>query len=171
MSETAKFRNLTTPYCTGCGVDLGPGGDPVTPWAISVDLTDEAIQHYNPGYKSEATELKGDARNLYWFKDGVLDFVYSSGLLEDFRDWDPVLREWVRVLKPGGNLIIAVPDKAIWAEAVRRGQPPNLAHVHESYPGEVSEYVTRLFPGQFEILRDELLPGDYMIVFIARRLK
>lgn len=172
MSESAKYRHLTQPYLSGNGLDLGSGGTPVVPWAISMDLPTGEFLHYRSNQQPEhSIHLAGDARNLHWFRDGVLDFVYSSHLLEDFFEWEPVLAEWARVIKPGGYLVILVPDKELWNEAIRNGQPPNCAHTHESRPGELSEYITRL--GGFEIIQDkltELFPGDYTVLFIARKL-
>lgn len=49
---------------------------------------------------------------LDMFKDDTVDLIYGSHLLEHFprhRTLD-VLKEWHRVLKPGGTLRIAVPD-------------------------------------------------------------
>src|SRR5437867_3001774 len=67
MSETAKHRHLTIRYCQGCGLDLGSGGDPIVPWAISVDLPAE--EGYGTDFGGEV-ELRGDAlRALPWFRD------------------------------------------------------------------------------------------------------
>lgn len=50
--------------------------------------------------------------SLPMFEDNVADLIYSSHNFEYFsRDDAPeVLKEWLRVLKPGGILRIAVPD-------------------------------------------------------------
>lgn len=170
-SETAKYRHLTTEHCRGNGVDIGSGGDPVVPWAINFDLPNDEFDRYHSGHPPrKPIQYGGDAKNLP-FKDGTLDFVYSSHLLEDFFDWDPVLREWMRVLKPGGKLVILVPDKKLWNDAIARGQPPNCAHTHESYPGEISKYVGRL--GRMRVIRDSLtecFPNDYSILFVGVKL-
>ncbi len=44
------------------------------------------------------------------FRDGTFDLVFHQGLLEHFRDPLPLLRENVRVLKPGGVLLVDVPQ-------------------------------------------------------------
>ena len=41
MSETAKYRHLTARYLWGCGIDIGCGADPVTPWANQLGLNPE----------------------------------------------------------------------------------------------------------------------------------
>lgn len=45
------------------------------------------------------------------FGDATFDIVFHQGLLEHFRDPLPLLRENVRVLKPGGILLVDVPQR------------------------------------------------------------
>ncbi|HEX9642148.1 MAG TPA: class I SAM-dependent methyltransferase [Candidatus Krumholzibacteria bacterium] len=45
------------------------------------------------------------------FEDGSFDLVFHQGLLEHFRDPLPLLRENARVLKPGGTLLVDVPQR------------------------------------------------------------
>jgi len=161
-SETGSRRALTVPFCQGFGVDLGSGGDPVVPFAIQIDRNPRA---------RHLVHLFGDATKDLPFKDGVLDYVYSSHLLEDFKDWTPILTEWLRVIKPGGYLVIMVPDHGLFRAAVSRGQPDNLDHKHESRPGELSEYFKRLCP-MGEVVADKLTqgwPDDYNILFVGKK--
>jgi predicted SAM-dependent methyltransferase len=128
-SETSKCRPRLAPYCTGYGVDLGFGGDPIVPHAIGVDLP-QPYTHVG----ARPVQLGGDATRLTWFADGVLDFVYSSHLLEDFVAVGPVLAEWLRVLKPGGRLIIFCPDEQVFRRhCAATGQPYNEHHVHADF--------------------------------------
>jgi SAM-dependent methyltransferase len=170
MSETAKYRHLTVRHLWGCGIDIGCGADPVTPWAIRFDLPAAEYATYNSGEDSRLhhIQLRGDCRSLP-FKDGALDFVYSSHVLEDFADWTPVLAEWVRVLKPGGHLVILIPDKKRWEEALRNGQPPNCAHQHEGYVGELTLYANELGVIPIVDALTDTCPGDYSILFVGRK--
>lgn len=167
ISETAKYRALTTPHCSGVGCDIGSGGDPVVPWAIQFDLPPDVYGAYNGGTVPRGPiQLHGYADRLP-FADGSLDFVYSSHLLEDFAEWLPILNEWVRVLKPFGKLIILLPDKERFAQAVGRGQPPNASHHHEGKAGELSTYADELGLDVIVDRLTNLYPEDYSILFIA----
>ncbi|MDD5261036.1 MAG: methyltransferase domain-containing protein [Methylacidiphilales bacterium] len=129
QSETSKCRLRLARFCTGYGVDLGFGGDPITSQAIRVD---SPMPYANTGTAS--VQLGGDATRLHWFRDGVLDYVYSSHLLEDFEDTKAVLREWVRVLKPGGNLVLFCPDEQVYRQHCKAtGQVYNENHKHPDF--------------------------------------
>ncbi len=55
----------------------------------------------------------GDAKDLSRFEDGSFQAVYASHTLEHFDyagDLEKALREWARVLAPGGTLYVSVPD-------------------------------------------------------------
>lgn len=130
-SETSKCRARLAPWCTGYGVDLGFGGDPITPAAIRVDLPRPYADYLGDTYP---VQLGGDVADLKWFRDGALDYVYSSHVLEDFVDVRVVLREWLRVLRPGGRLIIYCPDEQIYRRhCAATGQPYNTHHVHADF--------------------------------------
>jgi predicted SAM-dependent methyltransferase len=96
---TEEVRELVSPFCHGCGIDVGYGGVSVTPNTINVDLPQKR-QHGG----ADPQHLFGSGDDLYWFKDSVLDYVYSSHLLENFLvpRMHRFLREWTRVLRPDG---------------------------------------------------------------------
>ncbi len=57
-------------------------------------------------------DYKTDVRDLHMFEDNSVDKIYSSHTLEYFNREEvvSVLEEWKRVLKPGGVLLLAVPN-------------------------------------------------------------
>ena len=129
ISETSKCRSRLAAYCTGYGLDLGFGGDPINPSAIRMDFPQP---YTNVG--NFPVQLGGSAESLYWFNNNTLDFIYSSHLLEDFVDTEKVLREWLRALKTGGRLVTFCPDEQKFRKHCNAtGQPYNTAHVHENF--------------------------------------
>lgn len=174
-SETSKYRTLTVPYCKGNGLDLASGGDPVVPHAISIELDEPTYAYYNSNQPARGPLHYRD-NNAIWnlpFKDNTLDFVYSSHLLEDFtRDkWPILLREWSRVLKPGGYLVILVPEVERWNYAIRvLGQPPNCAHAApEPSIGELSIHFMSVGLDVVEERLTNLNEHDYSILAVARK--
>lgn len=155
-SETSKCRARLAPFCTGYGVDLGCGGDPITGDAIRVDQPRPYTKVGPYG-----VQLGGDAQTLGWFRDGVLDFVYSSHLLEDFADTESALREWLRVLKPGGKLVLFCPDEQVYRRhCAATGQPLNPHHVHAEFS---LRYIKHLLPriGHVQIIHEDSLVNEY----------
>jgi ubiquinone/menaquinone biosynthesis C-methylase UbiE len=167
MSETAKHREQARPFCEGNGLDIGSSGFPIVPWAIQLDLPMLSYVEYRPDRPDTPIHWRGDCRDLP-FKSAVLDWLHSSHVIEDFEDWLPVLREWDRVLKIGGFMLIAVPDHDRFRAAVAAGQGDNLGHRHESRIGELSEYLAPTY----HVFHDGFVsddPKEYSILFIGRK--
>jgi SAM-dependent methyltransferase len=92
-------------YFVGHGVDIGGKPDPlgqyvgVFPRMLSVrtwDLED------------------GDAQLMKGVADGSFDFLHASHSLEHMRDVGEALENWTRVVKPGGFLVVTVPDEDLY---------------------------------------------------------
>lgn len=108
---------------------------PIVPQAIGVDLD-------YPGYDGVTLP----------FPDGSQDAVFSSHCLEHIDDCRLAIREWFRVLKTGGYLVLMVPHKYLYE---RRQKPPsrwNLDH-------------RRFFTPATLLMRieDALVPNTYRI--------
>ncbi|MBE9041848.1 methyltransferase domain-containing protein [Oscillatoriales cyanobacterium LEGE 11467] len=63
----------------------------------------------------EEVDFIGNATNLEQFEENSVEAIYASHVLEHFHhslnnELIVTLREWHRVLKPGGKLYISVPD-------------------------------------------------------------
>lgn len=72
--------------------------------ALRVDIREEV----NPDYRCDVRELP--------FGNGTFDVVFSSHVLEHFPrgEWEDVLREWVRLVSPTGQLRLVLPN-IMWA--------------------------------------------------------
>lgn len=171
-TEHDKWRPIVAPWLTGNGIELATGGDPIVPTSIQFELPAAEYAHYNSGQplRGPVQWRSTDAIFKLPFKDGMLDYVASSHLLEDFLDWMPLLTEWVRVLRKGGRLVICLPDKERWNRAVAAGQPPNCAHRHEAHVGELSSYAGRLGLKALVDRLTDVPKGDYNILYVAQKL-
>lgn len=116
MGETDHCRSRLMKYCRGQGVDLGCGNVRIKPDAIGIDL-------HNPN-----ADMKADARVLKEFPDGHFDYIYSSHLLEELQNTEATLKEWLRILKPDGYLVLYQADEELYYPL---GHPNcNKAHKH-----------------------------------------
>ena len=165
-SETSKCRSRLAPYCLGDGVDLGFGGDPITQDAIRVDMP---AQYAAVG--SHREQLRGDATDLKWFRDESLDYVFSSHLLEDFVDTRAVLREWLRVLKPSGRLVIYCPDERVYSDYCRKNNwPYNVHHKHADFSLKyVQDHLNALTPNLRYLVANPAVE-DYSWELVAEKI-
>lgn len=81
-------------------------------------------EHKMPGHVNLDIKDGADARKLD-YPDNSVDEVYASHVLEHFgaEETELVLKEWVRVLKPGGIIRIAVPDLRKAMQELQKDDP------------------------------------------------
>lgn len=79
-------------------------GDKLLEGYINVDLADN--RHAKP------PDVISDIRDLSAFPDNYADEILSVHVIEHFYYWEVpgILREWVRILQPGGVLVLETPD-------------------------------------------------------------
>jgi predicted SAM-dependent methyltransferase len=107
-------------------MDVGYGGNKIVPTAWAFDMP----QPYTK-VGDDRQQLRGDCREFPFLSDNALDYIYSSHVLEDFRydDLITIIREWKRVLKPGGLMVTNCPDQQRFlAHCAATGQSINDNH-------------------------------------------
>ena len=106
MAEVIKARKRRLAegwfekYCpeNKCGIDIGCGDDPVN----------ETFRRWDQKFgDGDATFMKGVSDNKFWT-------VHASHVLEHLHDPVTGIKNWFRILHPGGHLIICVPHRDLY---------------------------------------------------------
>ncbi|CAK0773985.1 hypothetical protein CCP3SC1_720007 [Gammaproteobacteria bacterium] len=131
-------------YCQGQGVDVGAGRTPFPGARPVEDRFEENAYHLREPNQS-------------------LDYVFSSHCLEHLDRWPEALREWRRVLKPGGVLYLYLPHPAC-----RMWRPTHLPyHVWQPEPDPLAAHLKTL---GFEVVEVSLIPDAYLSFHLVARL-
>lgn len=160
-------------YCQGEGLDIGCASDPLTPECSGWDLPN------------------GDAQYLDGVEDESFDFVYSSHCLEHMVDVRIALKNWFRVVREGGTLILYIPHRDLYEKKrtlpsrwnidhkhmflIGRAEAPDTLDIVEeikvSLTGYDIEYVKKCDEGH--TIDNPLVhsDGEYSIEIIIRKLK
>lgn len=168
-SETGKVRKLVLPYCIGYGCDIGFGGDKVKKDAVGIDLP---IPYTHTG--SDPIDIACDVINEdIPVPDDTFDYVYSSHLIEDLPNTVEGLNKFIRVLKPGGNLILVFPDQQAYENICKKtGQPLNIHHKHPNMGLPfMREKLNLAHLKKFEVLKESNCEIDYNVVLAVKVFK
>ena len=99
--------------------------------------------------KSWLLEKKRDfTKPMTDIEDNSIDFIVAWHIIEHvgLHEKDDIIREWKRVLIPGGKLFIACPDIAVIAKKIYFSEPPwddpyiRAVNLYGPYNGYVGDY-------------------------------
>jgi len=100
-TNRVRSKEFFTKYLSGKVIDIGAGQDLVIPTAERFDIED------------------GDANFITQFrKTESYDTVHSSHCLEHMFNPVTALNEWWSLVKPGGYLILVVPDEDLYEQGI-----------------------------------------------------
>lgn len=152
--EAAKIRYEIVPYVRGSGLDVGCG--PFKAFAHSIGV--DGQQHPGP----RGPQLVMDCSRLPKFSDGAFDYVFSSHLLEHIEDYRATLKDWFRLVRPGGYLILYLPHRDLYPRIGTFGSNPD--HKHDFSPTDITEAMLEC--GGWHQVRDEVRAGGYEYSFL-----
>jgi 2-polyprenyl-3-methyl-5-hydroxy-6-metoxy-1,4-benzoquinol methylase/tetratricopeptide (TPR) repeat protein len=96
---------------------------------IGVDLTERGIAYARDNYGEGRPGLSyhvGNAQDLSFLEDRSVDLIVSMETVEHLPEPELFFQEASRVLKPGGRVILSVPN--MWVD--ESGKDPNPYHFH-----------------------------------------
>lgn len=99
--------NFARRYFVGDGIDIGGAPDPLALYAGLFPLV-RSIRTWDVA--------DGDAQHMAGVPDGAYDFVHSSHCLEHLPDPAAALVQWLRILRPGGTMVVLVPDEDLYEQ-------------------------------------------------------
>lgn len=109
QSKSAKRRYYDgafhSRYFVGSGIDIGGGSDSLGGYC-GVFRAMKSVKAWDL--------VDGDAQSMMGVPDQSYDFVHSSHCLEHVRDVREALRNWTRIVRTGGFLIVTVPDEDLY---------------------------------------------------------
>jgi ADP-heptose:LPS heptosyltransferase/predicted SAM-dependent methyltransferase len=147
-NESEKIRWELVPYTRGLGLDIGCGPWKPFPHFIGVDnRLDSRLfgVHMNPDLTVP------DATKLPQFSSASHDFIYSSHMLEHVEDYKACLKEWWRIVKPGGHLCLYLPHKDFYPNIGKEGANPD--HKHDFVPQDIVDAMLEI--GGWDLVRNE----------------
>jgi SAM-dependent methyltransferase len=101
-------------FCHGHGIDIGCGPFwKITPYADGYDLRD------------------GDATYMERVPDESYDFVYASHILEHLQEPKVAIKNWVRICRINGYVIICVPQRDLYEQ--RKELPSRWNPDHKNF--------------------------------------
>lgn len=122
-NEAAKIRWEIVPYTRGKGLDLGCGPFKAFGHFRGIDSNVDERLFGIPA--TSADFIIPTCEVLDDFASCSQDFVFSSHLLEHIEKWENALKEWWRVLKPGGHLLLYLPDEDEYPKVGEKGANPD----------------------------------------------
>lgn len=161
-AESKKIVWTVAQYLRGRGLDIGAGDFKVLPHVISVDN----MNHAQFGF-TVRPDIMAEASDLSMFADQSMDFVYSSHTLEHVEDYKAALREWFRVVKVDGYLVLYLPHKDFYPNIGEKGANPD--HKHDFLPQDVIDAM----PAGYDLILNEDRNDDdeYSFLLVFKRLQ
>ena len=96
-------------YFVGNGIDIGCGADSVSAFT-EVFTQIKSVKGWD--------KQDGDAQFMSTVPNNTYDFVLSSHCLEHMHDPYEAIKNWLRILKTQGHMILVVPDEDLYERGV-----------------------------------------------------
>jgi SAM-dependent methyltransferase len=173
---------LAAQHLSGAGLEIGALHMPLrAPSRVDVRYVDrftvpELREHYPEldGYDLVTPGVIDDGETLATVADASVDFVIANHMIEHTEDPIGTLKNHLRVLRPGGVIYMAVPDRRFTFDRDRQVTPlSHLRRDHVEGSGwsrrahyeEWARFVDQVPPDEVESRADDLERRNYSIHF------
>ena len=109
---------------------------------VGVDASEEAIHYAAKRYQRSNVQFKQGVCSHIPLPDSSIDLIVSFETIEHHDEHHEMMREFVRVLRPDGVVIISSPDKAEYSD---KPHFDNSFHVKELYFEEFQDLLSNYF--------------------------
>ncbi|NQE54443.1 Ubiquinone biosynthesis O-methyltransferase [ANME-1 cluster archaeon GoMg3.2] len=83
---------------------------------VAFDLSKNRLAKFmNMAKKLDVAQIQGDATNIP-LQNLSIDVIMCSEVLEHIKDYEKVLKQMNRILKPHGRIVVSVPSKVSYEE-------------------------------------------------------
>jgi ADP-heptose:LPS heptosyltransferase/predicted SAM-dependent methyltransferase len=147
-NEAGKIVWEIVPYTRGRGLDLGCGPSKAFPHFIGVDNM-KATGQFGTVMKPDV--VVDDCTRLGLFGSSSMDFVFSSHMLEHIHDYIGALKEWWRLIKPNGYLVLYLPHRDFYPNIGQPGANPD--HCWDFSPETIEAAMKEV--GFWDMVRNE----------------
>lgn len=163
--ESDKIRYEVLPLCAQGGLDIGCGASKVWPMMVGLDSTKDTALF---GVAMKPDMVVKDAARLPMFADGWAPCVFSSHLLEHIVDWQAALREWWRIVREGGHLVLYLPHADLYPKVGEPGANPD--HKHDFRNADLVTFFELAFP-DWTLVADEVRDQgiEYSMLLVLRK--
>jgi len=148
---------------------------------VGVDLAEKTIatakKYAKINNKTNCKFIEADIRQLP-IKDNYFDCIFSFGVIEHFRNPEPILKEFKRVLKPNGRIFLSMPNQYSF-HTLTRPLSKMLGQWNLDYESSYTQgSLKKLFKKSgFEVSRCGIMPGGELfgcgvasLPFVGRRV-
>jgi ubiquinone/menaquinone biosynthesis C-methylase UbiE len=164
-SMTRRFYDYRyfTRYFVGDGIDIGSGNDGLSNFMYFMPMV-KSIKDWDKN--------DGDAQFMEGDDDETYNFVHSSHCLEHMNDPKEALKNWFRILKKGGFMVVTVPDSDLYEQGVWPSNKNSdhkwmftlngvfgISDIHNLY--NISDLLFLCFEDKAKIIKTELLDAGY----------
>jgi SAM-dependent methyltransferase len=152
----------------GCGRSLFTEIRPEWPFTIVASDVDHDLLASRRAEFPQVRWLQGDAQPLP-FRDRAFDALFAGELVEHLPEPVTALREFQRVLKPGGTLILTTPNRLRLANRADRSERPySPDHLSELSYDEVRDLLRE---SGFEVRRSTGLHLELLLNWLSPQPK